>query len=343
MKKYFTSIEFKRRNTRRSLDSINKLRKNKKKTKHYSKPNNVSNFGMLSRLNWSPPPIVPIKAPENFSLIKNTEETIKYFNSAHDQLKKSNRILFDISEIKSLTTDAIAVQIAKIKDEKFNLKKGIFGNAPNNPHLNQLFVQSGFYEYVNTRGPKPINDKKILIHKITNNRVEPDIAKDACLLGLRHTFQNEEPYEPLYNIIIEIMQNTNNHAGKTRGIFDWWLHVYNHPNSTDTSYTFLDLGVGIFESLPVISFKHNVLGFLGFKSNLDLIPKLVAGEIKSRTSRPDRGKGIPQIFECTKDKAFRKFILISNDVYADFKNQEYKLIKTPFIGTLYHWVLTKKN
>jgi hypothetical protein len=339
MKKYYTTSKFKRLNTKRSRGAVNKRRKRKNK-KDYSGHSNKNTTNKNENYNfipYTPPQIVSIQAPDDFSLINNTEPTIEYFNNAHKELKKKNRIIFDISHIQTLTTDAIAVQIAKIKDTKFHLNNGILGNEPKNETLKQLFVQSGFYDHVNTRGAKPKNDKKLLIHEITNNRVEPDIAKEACLQGLKHTFQNEEIFEPLYDILIEVMQNTNNHAGETRGVYDWWLHVYNHPDSFKTSYTFLDLGVGIFESLPVQSFKRDFLELLGLKSNLDLVPKLFAGEIKSRTARPERGKGIPQVFECSQNKTFETFILISNDVYADLKTQSYKLIKTPFEGTLFYW------
>jgi hypothetical protein len=346
MKKFYTTSEYKRQNRKRSQDAMNK-RKRRKDKKGYTGGkstinNNNHNANIFNRPTYTPPPVVPIKAPDDFSLINNTELTIEYFNNAHKELKKKNRILFDISQIKTLTTDAIAVQIAKIKDANFHLNNNIIGNEPKDETLKKLFIQSGFYNYVNTKGPKPTNNKKLLIHEITNNRVEPDIAKEACLLGLKHTFQNEDIFEPLYDILIEIMQNTNNHAGDTRGVYDWWLHVYNHPDSFKTSYTFLDLGVGIFESLPVKSFKRDFLELLGFKSNLDLVPKLFAGEIKSRTSRPERGKGIPQVFECSQNKVFETFILISNDVYADLKTKNYKLIKTPFEGTLFYWEINNK-
>lgn len=342
MKKLFTTVELKNRNKQKSLIAIHKKRKRKNKTSR-KKPgkSNRQPIGFYSRKRIIPRPIVTVTAPSNFSLIYNTEDTLEYFKKAHKELKNGNRILFDISGITTLTTDAIAVQIAKIKDQSFHFNSGILGNAPNNENLKKLFFQSGFYEYVNTRGTKPINNKKLLIHEITNNKVEPDKAKDAYLLGLRHTFQNEDIFEPLYNILIEIMQNTNNHAGATRGKYDWWLHVYNHPDSAKTSYTFLDLGVGIFESLPVQSFKRDFLELLGLKSNLDLVPQLFAGEIKSRTSRPERGKGIPQVYECSQHEYFEKFILISNDIYADLKTNENRLIKNHFNGTLFYWELNK--
>lgn len=335
MKKLYTTTEFKKRNTRKSDNSLKISIRRKNKVWREKTVSEINTDTLVPKPRVKP--IVPIIAPTNFSLIDNTEATINYFYQAHKALKNKRRILFDISGVTTLTTDAIAVQIAKIKDQKFHFNSGIVGNAPTDKSLEKLFSQSGFYEYVVTNGEKPVNKNKLLIHEITNNKVEPDRAKEAYLLGIKHTFQNEEIFEPLYDILIEIMQNTNNHAGSKRGMYDWWLHVYNHPNSFKTSYTFLDLGVGIFESLPVQSFRRDFLKLFNLKSNIDLVPKLFAGEIKSRTARPERGKGIPQVYECSKHKAFEKFILISNDVYADLKTDENKQIKYKFDGTLFYW------
>lgn len=349
MKKLITTSDYKRRNTINASNSRKKRNKRVGKKNNDSKPKTFQPIRkkgikgtfrkelILQLAGKSKTSFIPIKSPEDFSMINNTEEMLDYFEDAKKQLMNKNKILFDISHVKTLTTDAIAVQIAKIKDVNFHNNTAIIGNGPEDYSLKKLFFQSGFYDYVITNGPKPTNHKKLLIHEITNNRVEPDIAKKACLLGLKHTFNNEEIFEPLYDILIEVMQNTNNHAGSTRGKYDWWLHVYNHPESTTTSYTFLDLGIGIFESLPVKSYKRDFLELLGLKSNLELVPKLFAGEIKSRTARPERGKGIPQVFECSQDPTFNKFILISNDIYADLKSQEYKLLKNEFVGTLYYW------
>jgi len=329
MKKYFTTYKYKRRNLRRSKNALKKRKRRKHKISQTSYSLRVENKELRET--------IQIIAPDNFSLINNTEETLKYFIKAENELRKKNNVLFDISKISTLTTDAIAVKLAKIKDKKFNSNGIIRGNAPDDQNLQKLFLQSGFFDFVSTFDKKPKSSSKLLIHRITDNRVEPDIAKKACLIGLRHTFGNEEIFEPLYEVLIEIMQNTNNHAGEKRGVYDWWLHVYNHPDSSVTSYTFLDLGFGIFESLPVKSFKRDLLELFGFTSNVELVPKLFAGEIKSRTARPERGKGIPQVFQCSKDPVFNKFVLISNDVYADLKTESYKKLKTQFDGTMFYW------
>lgn len=289
-------------------------------------------------------PIQNIIAPKNFSLIENTEEVLNYFEKAEQYLSEGYPINFDISEIEALTTDAIALQIARIKDSNFHKNSGILGNAPNDPKLKELFLQSGFYNYVQTKGNKPQIKDTTLIHKITNNKVEPLIAKEACLNGLRHTFQNDDIFDPLYDIIIEIMQNTNNHAGETRGKYDWWIHIYNDPISKTSKYTFLDLGVGIFESLPAKTFKEKTFKEkFGFGQNVDLVTRLLNGEIKSRTGKPERGNGIPQVYDSSKDEAFDKFILITNDVFVDLKSLETRKLNNNFSGTLFYWELKNNN
>lgn len=327
MKKFYTSSKFKRFNKARSNKAMRALM-HRAKRKYVPRSDSPVPIKKC--------PIANVKAPENYSLVYNTLETLRYYNEIHDILASGQRVRFDLSDVKRMTTDAIAVQIAKIKDDRYNKRVPIYGNAPKEETLSNLFLHSGFYDHVRVIGRKPSTGNK-LIHEITANRVEPDVAKEACLLGINHTFKSSNIFEPLYDIIIEVMQNTNNHAGKKRGMYDWWLHVYNHPNSSKTSYTFLDLGSGIFNSLPVKTFWREAKEKLHLASNLDLVDRLFAGEIKSRTSRPERGKGIPQIFECAQDAAFTKFVLISNDIYADMKNNTSHLLSTKFDGTLFYW------
>lgn len=329
MKRLYTLSKFKRYNQARSNKAMRARMYREERT--YNPFRSDSYVPVVKKS-----PIANVQAPEHYSIIYNTIETLNYFNDIRDILASGQRVRFDLTEVRRMTTDAIAVQIAKIKDERYSRKVPIFGNAPKEESLSNLFLHSGFYDHVRVSGAKPASDNK-LIHEITANRVEPDIAKDACLLGINHTFKNSSIFEPLYDIIIEVMQNTNNHAGKTRGMYDWWLHVYNHPSSSKTSYTFLDLGSGIFKSLPVRTFWREAKERLHLASNLDLVERLFAGEIKSRTSRPERGKGIPQIYECAQDKVFTKFILVSNDIFFDLKTRESKLLSTKFDGTLFYW------
>jgi hypothetical protein len=334
MKKLYTENNFITYNTSRSSRAVRHNRKRKNKKYIPNKNNSHSQHSKERK------PIENIEAPKEFSLINNTEEVLNYFKKARQYLQEGYPIRFDISQINSLTPDAIALQIARIKDHKFHNKSGISGNAPIDPELRKLFHQSGFYNHVQTNGTKP-EIKDTLIHKVTKNKVEPQLAKDACLIGLRHTFQSEEIFDPMFDVLIEIMQNTNNHAGETRGEYDWWLHIFNDPDTKVSKYTFLDLGVGIFNSLPAISFKNKLAKSFGLTHNVDLVKPLFKGDIKSRTARPERGRGIPQVFESSQDKGFGKFIMISNDVYVDLKSMQTKKLNNNFSGTLFYWELKK--
>lgn len=178
------------------------------------------------------------------------------------------------------------------------------------------------------------------MHNFSRRKVKPQIAKLACQLGIKHSFNKDIIFEPLYEILIECMSNTNNHAGKgVRASYSWWLYVYKNPVGNVTHYSFIDLGVGIYESLPVKGYINKALMSLGVISNTSILPKIFNGEIKSRTADPLRGKGLPQIYSHSKHKNIQNFKIISNDVYADLTTEKYIKLDYNFHGTFLYWEL----
>ena len=141
-------------------------------------------------------------------------------------------------------------------------------------------------------------------------------------------------------MLVEAMSNTNNHAGKnSENKIKWWLYTYNDPSGF-TSYSFIDLGVGIFESIPVQKFKK-LTKFLNFSSNVDLVQNLLNGKIKSSIELDNdiRGKGIPQIALNSRESIFKRAFIISNDVKIDLKTQQAEKLYVPFKGTFLYWEL----
>lgn len=51
-----------------------------------------------------------------------------------------------------------------------------------------------------------------MFHQESNYQVQSDIAKNACILGTKHVFGSNKPFPDLYEMLIEAMSNTNNHA-----------------------------------------------------------------------------------------------------------------------------------
>lgn len=288
-------------------------------------------------------PYTPVIAPECFSFIDNTEASLKYLDDCRLLLHQNENINCDISKVKVLTPDAIALLVACTNDSKFRGNyASIRGNAPEDKLANKLFVESGFYKFVNTSKEMKSAQRKEcnLLHKESDFSVQSGIAKEACLYGTRHVFQNSKPISELYEMLVEAMSNTNNHAGKnSEHKIKWWLYTYNDPTGF-TSYSFIDLGVGIFESIPVQNFKK-LTKFLKITGNIDLVQDLLNGKIKSsiKTDNDIRGKGIPQIALNSQESIFQRAIIISNDVKIDLKTQQAEKLCVDFKGTFLYWEL----
>ncbi len=221
-------------------------------------------------------------APKNFSFINNTNEVLKYFIDAEKMFKNKLKISLNIDDIEILSADAISLLVASINDKDFHHNSGYRGNAPKKPELKKIFKESGFYNFVSSSVQKGTGEGNLL-HKEMHTKVMPKLAQKAALIGIKHTFENEIPYEPLYDILIECMSNTNNHASlKSLTKCNWWLYVYNDPNSKITSYSFLDLGVGIFDSIVVQGYlKQLFKGTIAYK-NIKIVNELLTGKIQSR-------------------------------------------------------------
>lgn len=290
-------------------------------------------------------PYVHHLAPDNFSLIENADEVLAYFNNGEQLFKKKNQVTFDIGEVSSLTPDTIALMVASIHTPEYNQGYGYQGNEPIKPELARLFNQSGFYKFVKTR-LKHSEANTAMLHKERNHRVEPDIALRASLIGVQNSFGNSDPFEPLYEIIIECMSNSNNHANpKKLGGCYWWMFVYPDPETKITSYSFVDLGVGIFGSMKLRGVFDRLAHTSGFKNNLSYADDLLEGKIHSRIEhdREIRGKGIPQIVGYAKLPEFRRFNLITNDVFFDLKKSHAVELKAPMPGTFLYWELHPEN
>jgi hypothetical protein len=284
-------------------------------------------------------PFTDHPAPTKFSFVKNTNKVLEYFIEAEKLFKKKHKLNLNIDDIDELTPDAISLLVASINDKDFHHNSGYKGDAPRKPELKKIFKESGFYNFVHSRGFNRTGDGNLL-HKEMHTKVMPVLAMKAALTGIRHTFGNEEPYEPLYDILIECMSNTNNHASlKSSEKCNWWLYVYNEPDTKNTSYSFLDLGVGIFDSVVVQGYlKQLFKGTIAYK-NIKIVDELLAGRIQSRVDEDNeiRGKGIPQIVEYSKLRTFKEFYIITNDVKINLKTTEREQLNYNFSGTFLYW------
>ncbi len=281
--------------------------------------------------------ITNLAAPDNFSLLENTDEVLAYIRKGRYFLKQRNPIRFDISEISNLTPEVIPLLISHLNDPSFGNSMPIHGNAPNNEKFKKIFTESGFYKHVRSK-TKFETSKNNIMHRESNFKVMPDIAGDSVELILNNGNYDDSSIEPIYNIFIELMSNTHHHANlKSYGSSKWWLYVFVDNENKKTSISFLDLGVGIFKSVVVKNYLKKIGRDLKLVDNSTLVKDLLNGKIQSRIEIDNeiRGKGIPQIVEYSKYDCFDSFYLITNDMKIDMKNGTWKKLKENLKGTFY--------
>lgn len=294
---------------------------------------------------------IQLKAPDNFSFINNTNEVLNYFSKAKKIFQGRENVDFDISDVSNLTSDTIALLVANVKNPKFIKTGSSRGNAPKKDDLRKLFTESGFAEHISLSSGFKKSQPGNLLHKEVDRKVAPDMAVRACTTGLEYVFK-VPALDPslcdirscLYEILSECMANTHNHAALTKqGECRWWMYAYNNPTTGSTSYTFIDLGVGIFKSAHIEKYKK-LFNFIGLYSNIKLVNDLLEGKIHSRIEkdRELRGKGMPQIVKHSKNPFLKSFYIITNDVKIDLKNGLSESLSENFEGTFLHWELTNK-
>jgi hypothetical protein len=299
------------------------------------------------------------KADSIFSLKENPSEVINFLNQVEKTLDKSIPVKFDLSEIVSMGPETLTYFCALIKDEKFNHGTAIIGDSPKDPELKQMILRSGFYDtvssYITSESPHK-DSNNVLINSVSEQKVKSELAAKVSQSAILHTFNTDNPDKELIRIrnsiviiLIECMANTKNHANfdDPNEVYNWWIFAYKEPETQITKFCFLDIGVGIFESLE----KKNTKGLLPDFIKNRFIPnqsdktlsKIFNKERKSSTGQKGRGLGLFTIYDhVKKNKFIRGFTLLSNDIIAKIeynKPDDIKISETELNGTIYFWDL----
>lgn len=280
-------------------------------------------------------PYIEMVAPEDFSLVRNTDEVLEYFTKIKYHTKLGKNITIDISNVSNITTDSIELLAAVANHERTERGVTIRGNAPNNVKLKKLFQSSGFYNFVSTDIEYSQNENDQL-HKQRHYKFQPSIIKNSAILLRKNLNVSHIISDAVSNTLSELMENTDHHANPEKeASVKWWLYSKLEEEERMV-FSFLDLGVGIFESAPVKGYINNILKSTGLSDNSYLAKELLHGRIKSRSRRDNeiRGKGLPEILNNAKLDKFSDFYIISNNIKIDLKTHKITRLKHNLRGTL---------
>lgn len=250
------------------------------------------------------------KAPQVFSFIENTEETNLFFWDIIEEMNKriyKQLFYIDSLAVKKVTTDALVYILALLYNIKLNhiLKYSFKGNLPKDKNAEKVYIESGFMNYVKSkRAVMPQTDDKIQI--ITGNETDSKTAARICDFVNRRFNKTTTFTKELYSTLIELMSNTVSHAYNTNGLMLPYWYLYAIDKGESIQFTFIDIGEGIPNTV-----KKKFLEKFSVVKDSDLIYSAFLGESRTETRLPNRGHGLPDLYDKVMKGSLQNFYVLS--------------------------------
>ena len=287
-----------------------------------------------------------IDAGEELSFINAPEWTTDFFSEADRQFSAGRNVQFDLSKVQELTIDGLVLLVGCIKNYGINRGHRIDIINPIAEVPRVMLRKFNVFKKVPEEMLADFSD--IPINRVSNTIVANGVAKELTQAASVVLYGKDKRIKELYEVLIEVMANTNNHASDDDEPEPWYaLSIFDVERKT-FEFVFVDFGVGIFNSWPVKSYISRVPATLRsifpIVGNVDrqirlrqldhLFSELAEGRIGSRTGLTERGKGLPLIIKHSSSNQFNRLVLITNDGFVDLKEREVSCLDGDFSGTL---------
>jgi anti-sigma regulatory factor (Ser/Thr protein kinase) len=291
-------------------------------------------------------------APLSFSIKDNPQNTIEFFNKILEKRREHKfdaRFTIDVSQVIELDESALLYLIAIVNDTKSNEKfrNRFRGNFPEDGLAKERFVSSGFLNFVSSVHNTEITPKSDKINIINGNTIDVDMARQYCELVQRCCILTRAETIPLYNILVELMSNTRNHAyAQFTYSKNWYLFAEERDNYVN--FVFLDTGLGIPRTVKR-NFREKVVAFFGTEpKDSKLIHSALKGEFRTQTKEHYHGKGLPQISDGFTSGLLNDVLIFSGNgccILKEMKTDKYKLndYENQLFGSLFSWRILKRG
>lgn len=339
---------------KRTKKQLKRKRKNNKRRIHerrlFQGKTSVERMRMKDSIKFT-----HVEAPENFSMMNNVEESICFLNKIESLFNKRKEVFVILKNVQWIDHSAITVLLSLMY--KFKVAKiGFNGDYPDNKIVERKIIESHFFEKL----MRPLSsaddyllNKENQIFAKANKFVVPEIGIPIMEQVSETVWGVRRFCKGLQRTLLELMQNTNNHASNRSGEVHWWLSVNHDKTNNVVDFYFVDYGQGILKSLENKTSKKIWEGFrMSFRQMLDssqepgVIRSLLNGEHRDPKCRKDpyyRGKGLPGIKEVLDRNQISNLHIITNNVFIGITEDKFERLSRYFNGTFYHWQINKGN
>lgn len=296
-----------------------------------------------------------IKAPTNFSMASNTEETLQFIARLEACYAKRKKVFINLESVTNIGNGAIVVLLSKMVQFKSS-NIDFNGNFPKNKQCAFIIKESGFFK--NLYKDFAVEDEYIIgdegnkIYTHGQKNVNPVLSSEIISHISTLIWGMPQRCLGVQRVFLELMQNTNNHASFGHfGEKHWWLSVNYDKINNITRFSFVDFGVGIFKSLENKNTGSKFYGIIEkvknkfkYGNNAELLKLLLEGEIhKTATGDYYRGKGLPGIVNAYNKNQISNLMIISNNAKANLKDNQYNCLTNTLNGSFFSWEVNHKS
>ena len=287
-------------------------------------------------------------APKDFSIIGNHEKVISFCNDLRNDYRKHHRVFVNLEKVTSVTNESLSLLVSNMMlFQQSNIDFN--GNFPIDEKSRLIVVKSGFLETLYKK-KSSINRVNSTIYTHSSKRSNSELIEALIDSSSKFLWGQSCDCDGVYNALIELMLNTFEHGNEIEGKQKWWVTVTKDEDNQRVTFSFLDYGRGIIKTLRDVQHKHHsgivekILYRIGNITNSSavLLKEVVEGALViSEKEDSQYGNGLHSIYSDMLDHLLDNVIIITNNVYADLKNNIYQMMNVSFHGTFISFEINK--
>lgn len=288
-------------------------------------------------------------APTNFSILDNRDSVIQYFNTIKHMLNQKEYTQMNLRKVASIDLPTLCLLGAFMLDRNTRSEYLEVTSPLSNSAAYRFFEEAQFENMIIKKRRPDFNSGVFL------SRREDEVNKEAIGDILTKTVDyfgesNQQRLRDLPPIIIEIVTNTADHASPdSRYTLPWIINTYETKDGNGNKlkqYCIIDMGVGIYETLidkangqqQGKSLWHTIIK--RENSQGEFFKQAIPKGLQSRTTLPQRGKGIKYIYDTVSgDNMYKRFEIITNKTRVNLTNLGLveKDSSENLPATIYYW------
>ncbi len=298
-----------------------------------------------------------IKAPEILSFVNNPEEVSRFISTLRYFQEKRQPVFVVLKHVKKIDYDGITVLLSAVV--RFKARQIEFnGDLPDDGDAYKIILESGFVQYLNDQfkdeDQYELEAKKIYTH--AQKSVDSELGQKIIESATKTIWGMPKRCTGVQRVFVELMQNTNNHASlESSGEKHWWLSVKHIKEEKKATFSFIDYGVGVFNSLKnkkpgnkfygaIEKLYSKVISTMNGERDSDVLRLIFEGELhRTVTGKSYRGKGLPGIYQAFQQNRISNLCMITNNVMFSSTKNEYSALSNGFDGTFVYWELHENN